>query len=86
MLFTGDHVLQGTTSVILPPDGNMGDYLDALRRLQTMDIRYFAPGHGGLMEDPQGELESLIAHRLRREAKVIAGLEKLGSCDVSVWL
>jgi glyoxylase-like metal-dependent hydrolase (beta-lactamase superfamily II) len=84
MLFTGDHVLQGTTSVILPPDGNMADYLDALRRLQTMDIRYFAPGHGGLMEDPQGELKALIAHRLRREGKVIAGLEKLGSCDISV--
>lgn len=82
MLFTGDHVLQGTTSVILPPDGDMGAYLDALRYLQTRDLRYFAPGHGGIMDDPAAELEKLIAHRLRREAKVVSGLQQLGSSNL----
>lgn len=82
VLFTGDHVLEGTTSVILPPDGDMGDYLDALRHLQTLDIRYFAPGHGEIMDDPQDELSSLIAHRLKREQKIVDSLKKLGRCAI----
>tara|TARA_B100000959_G_scaffold287402_1_gene371777 strand:+ start:7981 stop:8874 length:894 start_codon:yes stop_codon:yes gene_type:complete len=78
LLFTGDHVLQGTTSVILPPDGDMGHYLDSLRFLQTLDLRYFAPGHGDIMDQPQQELEALIAHRLKREQKIIDRLAQLG--------
>ena len=84
LLFTGDHVLQGTTSVILPPDGDMGDYLDSLTYLQSLDLKYLAPGHGGIMDQPQEELKNLIAHRLRRERKVIAGLEQLGACGIDV--
>ena len=82
LLFTGDHVLQGTTSVILPPDGDMGSYLDSLAYLQTLRLRYLAPGHGGIMDEPQLEIEKLIAHRLKREAKVLAGLAELGACTV----
>ena len=82
LLFTGDHVLQGTTSVILPPDGDMGSYLDSLAYLQTLRLRYLAPGHGGIMDEPQLEIEKLIAHRLKREAKVLAGLAELGECTV----
>ena len=82
LLFTGDHVLQGTTSVILPPDGDMGSYLDSLSYLQTLRLRYLAPGHGGIMDEPQLEIEKLIAHRLKREAKVLAGLAELGECTV----
>ncbi|NKB34231.1 MAG: MBL fold metallo-hydrolase [Pseudomonadales bacterium] len=81
-LFTGDHVLQGTTSVILPPDGDMGSYLDSLRRLQELDLRYLAPGHGGVMDKPYDEIKKLIAHRLMREEKVVAGLQKLGECSI----
>ena len=77
LLFTGDHVLQGTTSVILPPDGNMSDYLGSLRELQEMPFRYFAPGHGNLIHDPHTELRNLIAHRLRRESKIEQGLARL---------
>ena len=82
LLFTGDHVLQGTTSVILPPDGDMSAYLDSLAYLQTLRLRYLAPGHGGIMDEPQLEIEKLIAHRLKREAKVLAGLAELGECTV----
>jgi len=79
VLFTGDHVLQGTTSVILPPDGDMAAYLDALRRLLDIPLKVLAPGHGDVMREPYNEIEKLIAHRLKREEKVLAGLKKLGA-------
>jgi len=56
LLFTGDHVMQGSTVVINPPDGDMRVYLDSLRRLQDEDIAWFAPGHGFLMDKPQEAL------------------------------
>jgi len=70
MLFTGDHIMQGSTVVIWPPDGNMRAYLESLRRLLELDIRVLAPGHGYLMESPHAEVERLVQHRLRREDKV----------------
>jgi glyoxylase-like metal-dependent hydrolase (beta-lactamase superfamily II) len=70
MLFTGDHIMQGSTVVIAPPDGNMRKYLDSLRRLHQFDLKVLAPGHGHLIEDPDDEVERLIQHRLKREAKV----------------
>lgn len=82
LLFTGDHVLQGTTPVILPPDGDMAAYLNSLNHLQTLDLAMLAPGHGEVMTDPQRELAALIAHRLKREASIVAGLESLGPCDL----
>ena len=78
LLFTGDHVLQGTTPVILPPDGDMGHYLDSLAYLQTLDLAWLAPGHGDLMDRPQEELAALIAHRRRREQKILATLTRRG--------
>ena len=80
LLFTGDHVLQGTTSVILPPDGNMTDYLNSLRQLLDRNLRFLAPGHGDLMTHPDQEITGLIAHRLKREKKIIAALSTLGEC------
>jgi glyoxylase-like metal-dependent hydrolase (beta-lactamase superfamily II) len=70
MLFTGDHIMQGSTVVIWPPDGNMRAYLQSLRRLLEVDMRVLAPGHGYLIESPHAEVERLIQHRLRREDKV----------------
>jgi glyoxylase-like metal-dependent hydrolase (beta-lactamase superfamily II)/8-oxo-dGTP pyrophosphatase MutT (NUDIX family) len=70
MLFTGDHVIQGSTVVIAPPDGSMGAYLKSLQRLQSLDIAILAPGHGYLIGQPRQEILRLIAHRLAREAKV----------------
>ncbi|HXZ51206.1 MAG TPA: MBL fold metallo-hydrolase [Burkholderiales bacterium] len=78
MLFTGDHVMQGSTVVINPPDGDMRAYLLALESLLEEDVAIFAPGHGYLIGQPQRELRRLIAHRLAREAKVVAALERLG--------
>ena len=53
LLFTGDHVLQGTTSVILPPDGDMTAYLNALERLLLIPLKALAPGHGAVMTEPR---------------------------------
>jgi glyoxylase-like metal-dependent hydrolase (beta-lactamase superfamily II) len=78
MLFTGDHIMQGSTVVIWPPDGNMRAYLDSLRRLLALDIRVLAPGHGHLIESPHAEVERLIQHRLRREDKVRQAVLRAG--------
>jgi glyoxylase-like metal-dependent hydrolase (beta-lactamase superfamily II) len=74
LLFTGDHVIDGSTVVIDPPDGNMRDYIDSLRRCKTLDLAALAPGHGDIIDDPQRVLDWIIAHRLAREAKVLAAM------------
>lgn len=78
LLFTGDHVMQGSTVVIGPPDGNMSAYLASLDRLLGLDVARLAPGHGHPIEDPHGEVRRLIRHRLAREQKVLAALQALG--------
>jgi glyoxylase-like metal-dependent hydrolase (beta-lactamase superfamily II) len=74
LLFTGDHVMQGSTVVINPPDGDMGAYLRALQALLEEDLHWLAPGHGFLVARPHEVIRALIAHRLRREAKVVDAL------------
>jgi glyoxylase-like metal-dependent hydrolase (beta-lactamase superfamily II) len=70
-LFTGDHVINGSTVVIDPPDGNMSDYLDSLRRLRGLPLSRIAGGHGPVIDAPHDAIDRLIDHRLRREAKVV---------------
>ena len=72
LLFSGDHVMQGSTVVISPPDGDMAVYLDSLRRLLTLRLRAIAPGHGHVIESPNAVVEEYLAHRLEREAQVLA--------------
>jgi glyoxylase-like metal-dependent hydrolase (beta-lactamase superfamily II) len=81
-LFTGDHVMQGSTVVINPPDGDMAAYLSALEALLAEDIEWFAPGHGYLVAEPQAVLRGLIRHRLAREAKVRGALQRLGEGEL----
>jgi glyoxylase-like metal-dependent hydrolase (beta-lactamase superfamily II) len=78
MLFTGDHIMQGSTVVIWPPDGNMRAYLDSLRRLFSLELRSLAPGHGTLIPEPHAELDRLIRHRMRREEKVKSSVLQAG--------
>ena len=78
-LFTGDHIMQGSTVVIWPPDGNMRSYIESLRKLLTLDLAVLAPGHGRLIERPQDELKRLIEHRLRREDKVREAVLRAGT-------
>jgi glyoxylase-like metal-dependent hydrolase (beta-lactamase superfamily II) len=69
-LFTGDHIINGSTVVIDPPDGNMTEYLRSLQRLKTFEIEAIAPGHGELIRDPYAAIDWIIDHRLQREDKV----------------
>ncbi|HZQ61292.1 MAG TPA: MBL fold metallo-hydrolase [Casimicrobiaceae bacterium] len=75
MLFTGDHVMQGSTVIINPPDGDMRAYLASLERLIALQPAIIAPGHGYLIGSPAREMRRLIEHRLWRERKIVAALE-----------
>ncbi len=72
LLFTGDHVMQGSTVVISPPDGDMTVYLESLERLLSLDLAALAPGHGHVIGKPHDEVRRLLAHRMKREQKVVA--------------
>ena len=85
-LFTGDHVMQGSTVVINPPDGDMAAYLRALEALLGVDLEWLAPGHGFMVAEPHAVLRGLIEHRLRREAKVAAALRQSNSADLDELL
>ena len=74
LLFTGDHVMQGSTVVISPPGGDMQAYLASLEKLLALDIAALAPGHGRVIDTPHDEARRLIAHRLGREKKVADAL------------
>lgn len=76
-LITGDHIMQGSTVVIIPPSGDMKAYLESLRKLLPYPVRYLAPGHGTTIETPKAEIEHLIEHRLKRERKVTAAMARL---------
>ena len=74
-VFTGDHVIDGSTVVIDPPDGNMSHYIESLRRLKELRCTALAPGHGEIIDDPDRVIDWIIAHRLLREAKVLSAVE-----------
>ena len=83
ILATGDHIIQGSTVVIGPPDGDMQHYMASLRRLEDLPLKALAPGHGTLMEQPQEAVSWLIQHRLKREDKVFQRLgDHPDGCDL----
>jgi glyoxylase-like metal-dependent hydrolase (beta-lactamase superfamily II) len=75
-IFTGDHVIDGSTVVIDPPDGNMKHYLESLAKVKELRPVALAPGHGELIHDPDRAIDWIIDHRLEREAKVVVALKK----------
>jgi glyoxylase-like metal-dependent hydrolase (beta-lactamase superfamily II) len=82
LLFAGDHLMEGSTVVIRPPDGDMAQYLASLARLRTMRLRAIAPGHGRLIEDPVAAIDWYLAHRAEREAQILAALRAVGEARV----
>jgi len=82
MLFAGDHIMNGSTVVIVPPSGDMKAYIESLQLLLRYPLKFIAPGHGEVMEDPRAIVEWLVNHRLKRESKVISGLQQLGRVPV----
>lgn len=73
-LFSGDHVMGWATSIVSPPDGDMGAYMASLHRLADRDWDRFLPGHGAPVEAPSARVRDLIAHRHQREAQILQAL------------
>ncbi len=74
-LFTGDHVMGWSTTVVAPPDGDMADYMASLDRLLARDDRVYFPAHGPAVEDPRAHVLRLVEHRRGRERQILAHLE-----------
>jgi glyoxylase-like metal-dependent hydrolase (beta-lactamase superfamily II) len=75
-LFTGDHVMGWSTTVVAPPDGDMADYMASLERLLARDDRIYYPAHGPAVDDPHGHVRRLIGHRRMRERQILSRLEQ----------
>lgn len=90
LLFSGDHVLNGSTTVIDPPDGNMNAYLASLDKLDAVcaegGISFILPAHGYVLGEARAALAYLKAHRLKREAKIAAAMRKLPQGTPEDWL
>jgi glyoxylase-like metal-dependent hydrolase (beta-lactamase superfamily II) len=74
VLFSADHVMSWSTSVVSPPDGDMAEYMASLARLARRDDRLYLPGHGPPLPNPAPFLAALAAHRREREQRVLAAL------------
>ena len=94
LLFSGDHILNGSTTVIDPPDGNMADYLDSLDRLDAVcaehGVEFILPAHGYVLGGPihgaRSAIARLKAHRLAREAKVLAAMQAQPDGSMDDWV
>ena len=86
VLLTGDHMMQGSTVVIIPPHGDMGDYMRSMEMLLDYDIRLIGPGHGDPIEEPIAEMRRVLEHRRRREEKIHAALRRMGKADLDELL
>jgi glyoxylase-like metal-dependent hydrolase (beta-lactamase superfamily II) len=82
LLFTGDHLMSGSTVIIIPPDGSMRLYLDSLRQLRGLPMSSLAPGHGELMPGAVAEIDRVTRHRLAREAKLVRALDRRGAATL----
>ncbi|RRD67760.1 MBL fold metallo-hydrolase [Comamonadaceae bacterium OH2310_COT-174] len=90
LLFSGDHILGGTTTVVLPPDGSMQAFLDSLDLLQQActrwGIEFILPAHGHVLDQAPQVIAQLRHHRLQREAKVLQAIEQAPQGTVDDWL
>ncbi len=84
-LFTGDHVMGWSTTVVSPPDGDMRAYIDSLRKVMARDDVSLWPTHGAPVTSPGPFLEAFLDHRLEREAQVLAAVRS-GLCDIDAMV
>ena len=80
-LFSGDHVMAWSTSVVAPPDGSMAAYMASIEKLRGLEHARYWPGHGGPVNEPQRFLRGLVQHRRQREAAI---LNRLGAGDETI--
>ena len=74
-MFTGDHVMKWSTSVVSPPDGNMNDYMNSLQKLYERDDKVYYPAHGPAVTKPRQLVRGMIGHRKSRERQILKILE-----------
>jgi recombination protein RecT len=90
LLFSGDHILNGSTTVVDPPDGDMNAYLDSLDKLDAAceagGIDFILPAHGHVIGNARSAIAQLKAHRLKREAKIAAAMQRLPQGTPDDWL
>jgi len=90
LLFSGDHILNGSTTVVAPPDGDMTAYLDSLDTLSAAcvehGIDFILPAHGHVIGQASAAIAHLKAHRLKREAKVLAAMQALPDGNLDDWV
>jgi glyoxylase-like metal-dependent hydrolase (beta-lactamase superfamily II) len=82
LLFSGDHIMNGSTVVISPPDGDMAAYLRALQRVKELPLAGIAPGHGGFIDDPGAKVDEYLTHRRAREVAIYDALAESGRATV----
>jgi glyoxylase-like metal-dependent hydrolase (beta-lactamase superfamily II) len=70
-LFTGDHVMGWSTTVVVPPDGDMAAYMQSLDKLRRRDDRIYYPAHGPAVENPKQYVRHLVGHRMQREKQIL---------------
>ena len=75
-LFTGDHVMGWSTSVVSPPDGDMAAYMASLQKLHDRDDRVYYPAHGPAVENPRQLVRGMMGHRRQRESQIVRLLEE----------
>jgi glyoxylase-like metal-dependent hydrolase (beta-lactamase superfamily II) len=83
-VFTGDHVMSWSTSVVSPPDGDMLAYMDSLRRLIARDATLYLPGHGPPLPNPGTLARGMLGHRIMREASILRCLDAGHTTDEAI--
>jgi glyoxylase-like metal-dependent hydrolase (beta-lactamase superfamily II) len=74
-LLTGDHIMGWSSTLVAPPDGSMGDYLQSLEKVIVAPFSYYLPAHGGPISEGRKYARALLAHRLRRDAQILEGID-----------
>lgn len=82
VVFSGDHVMGWSTSLVSPPDGDLTDFMASLGRLSGARARLLLPGHGPIVEDPEARIADLTAHRKARETQILQALDD-GPSDIA---
>lgn len=83
LLFSGDHIMSGSTVVISPPDGDMIAYLASLECLRHLELSGVAPGHGPFIDDAHAKIDEYLAHRRAREVAIATALQAAGRATVT---
>lgn len=81
-LFTGDHIMGWSTTVVSPPDGDMADYMRSMQRLIDRDDVVYYPAHGDQVDKPQRLARSMMGHRRHREGQIVRHLQTSGSSAI----